>query len=103
MGVLPEHKDILAQVPWLRNAGKSDWDIEVILNNLLDEKVAKAAAEAAKAAEADPAQPSPVEGDGSPPPRITVDMIRNYMLHYEEDTAKEAASGAQKKGAKKKG
>jgi len=65
--VHPAHKDLLGQTMGLRQLGKSDWEIEAMLNKLLDDRWAQQ--HSSESPEA-----------GSPPPRITVDIIRTYMM-----------------------
>jgi len=76
----PRHQEFLEQASTLRSSGKSDWDIEQILNQLQDEKFE----EQRKA--------GTLEQDGeeeiTKPPRITVDHIRAFLSRSELEAAK---------------
>lgn len=67
----PQHEQVLGQARSLRQIGKSDYEIEVMLNKILEEKQKEGA----------------VKEEGAPPqakcPRITVDIIKKYMAHEE--------------------
>jgi len=69
-----EHEEFLDQAPMLRMAGKSDWDIETVLNKLLTDKY-----EEDKKQDAGLRRPAP----------ITVDEIRTFLQRKE---AKDAAA-----------
>merc|ERR1712087_608372 len=61
--VHPEHAELLEQARTFRSIGKSDWEIEVMLNKSLDDKWN---------------DKKPAE-QANRPPRITVDTIRNFL------------------------
>jgi len=71
-----EHREFLQQAVLLRSSGKSDWEIEVTLNKLLNDKFnsQKQTSETRKA-----------------PDPITVDEIRLFLQRKEEEGAKAAA------------
>jgi hypothetical protein len=73
----PAHYEWLEQAKTFRALGKSDWEIEVMLNKSMDEKWAAEH----KAA------------DEGKPPRITVDIIRSYLQRQADDEAAKARSG----------
>jgi len=81
--VHPEHVELLEQARTFRQIGKSDWEIEVMLNKSLDDKWSAANSDAK--AQSD---------DASRPPRITVDIIRNYLQQKESKEASNAAGKA---------
>jgi len=64
--VHPDHVELLDQVRQFRQIGKSDWEIEVILNKSLDDNW-------------NAKKESGTVDAGSKPPRITVDNISNYL------------------------
>jgi hypothetical protein len=67
--VHPAHEQILVQARQLRAMGKSDYEIEVMLNKILEDKNKPGSgADKTKAAT-------------TKPPRITVDIIKNYLAH----------------------
>jgi len=84
--VHPDHKEFLEQAKTLRTMGKSDWEIEAMLNKSLQERQAKESKDGS------------VSGDRPPPPPITVDVIRSYMQHRDADEAakKHSADASQK-------
>jgi len=73
--VHPKHMEVLKQAKSLRQLGKSDYEIEAMLNKILDE------------------QNKPGTGvdkekmASTKPPRITVDIIKKYMAHSENAVA----------------
>jgi hypothetical protein len=84
-----EHLDLLAQARTFRQIGKSDWEIEVMLNKSLDDKWD---------AEHPDQQNKAATDQASRPPRITVDIIRNYLQRQDVLTAKgDAQAEASKK------
>jgi len=74
--VFPEHKQYLEQAQMLRASGKSDWEIETVLNKLLDDKWEEHKSQAQ------------VQDDSQKWPRITVDIIRGYLQRQQELHAK---------------
>jgi len=75
--VHPDHQELLDQTRQFRAIGKSDWEIEVILNKSLDDKW--------NADHPDGRQFT--DGVTPRPPRITVDIIRNYLQRTDADAA----------------
>lgn len=69
--VHPRHAEVLEQAKTLRTLGKSDWEIEVMLNKELDTKWEMRKKEGRDLDE------------GSRPPRITVDIIRTYLQRHD--------------------
>jgi len=83
--VHPDHAELLQQARTFRQIGKSDWEIEVMLNKSLDDKWA--AEHQGGTADA-----------GNRPPRITVDIIRNYLQRSDAvDAGKAGGAEASKK------
>mmetsp|Transcript_13606 Transcript_13606/g.43014 ORF Transcript_13606/g.43014 Transcript_13606/m.43014 type:complete len:789 (+) Transcript_13606:465-2831(+) len=78
--VIPEHKQYLDQAKMLRASGKSDWEIETVLNKLLDDKWEEYK------------ENNGIEKNTDKWPRITVDMIRAYLQRQQEQDAKAAES-----------
>jgi len=78
--VIPEHKQYLDQAKTLRASGKSDWEIETVLNKLLDDKWQEYK------------ENNGIEKNTDKWPRITVDMIRAYLQRQQEQDAKAAES-----------
>jgi len=74
--VFPEHKQYLDQAKLLRASGKSDWEIETVLNKLLDDKWDEYKAQ------------NNIEDDSGKWPRITVDIIRAYLQRQQEQENK---------------
>jgi hypothetical protein len=79
--VHPEHVELLEQARTFRQIGKSDWEIEVMLNKSLDDKWSGADAKTQN-------------DEASRPPRITVDIIRTYLQQKESKEASNAAGKA---------
>jgi hypothetical protein len=79
--VHPEHVELLEQAKTFRQIGKSDWEIEVMLNKSLDDKWNSIDHTGKNDAE-------------SRPPRITVDTIRNYLQRRDAADASKAGGGA---------
>jgi len=75
--VHPDHVELLDQARTFRQIGKSDWEIEVMLNKSLDDKW-----------NADHKEAS--DESGAKPPRITVDIIRNYLQRGDFQEANKA-------------
>merc|ERR1719317_452186 len=73
-----EHEDLLAQAKMLRSSGKSDWDIEAILNKLLTDRWEEKKRSA------------PALAERPPPPPITVDVIRLYLQRKEAQEVEKA-------------
>mmetsp|Transcript_270 Transcript_270/g.857 ORF Transcript_270/g.857 Transcript_270/m.857 type:complete len:437 (+) Transcript_270:2-1312(+) len=80
--VIPEHKQYLEQAKMLRASGKSDWEIETVLNKLLDDKWEEYK------------ENHGIEKNTDKWPRITVDMIRAYLQRQQEQDAKAAEGRA---------
>jgi len=78
--VVPEHKQYLEQAKMLRASGKSDWEIETVLNKLLDDKWE------------DHKEQNGIEKNTDKWPRITVDIIRAYLQRQQEEDAKQVES-----------
>jgi len=72
-----EHEDLLAQAKMLRSSGKSDWDIEAILNKLLTDRWEEKKRNGTAA-------------ERPPPPPITVDVIRLYLQRKEAQEVEKA-------------
>jgi hypothetical protein len=85
--VREEHRELLEQAKLLRATGKSDWEIEVVLNKLLDDKYA----------EKERLDGNKIEESAKV--RITVDIIRSYLQRQEEEKGKELGNAAAKTGA----
>jgi hypothetical protein len=67
--VNPAHENVLAQAKGLRAMGKTDYDIETMLNKILED-------------EHKPGSGTDKTKASTPkPPRITVDIIKNYLAH----------------------
>lgn len=70
----PKHAEVLPQAKMLRGTGKSDFEIEAMLNKILEDDYA--------------AGDSNLEASekvlATKPPRITVDIIRNYLEQNEK-------------------
>jgi hypothetical protein len=79
--VHPDHHDFLEQAKQLRQIGKSDWEIEVMLNKLINDKF--------------PDDEKGQHVEKKPPP-ITVDIIRNYFQHKDAAEASKAGGRALK-------
>lgn len=75
----PRHKEFLERAQALRTNGKSDWEIEVLLNKGLEDKFA---------ADQQAGRIEGGEGATSAPPRITTDIIRNYLMLRAHDASK---------------
>lgn len=73
------HQDVLLQARSLRQSGKSDWEIENILQKLLDEQVAKE-------------KEKPEWSESKMPPKITVDIIQQYLRQEDEKLAAKASA-----------
>lgn len=84
-----DHAELLEQARTFRGIGKSDWEIEVILNKSLDDKWA--------------AEHKDHEISATKPPRITVDIIRNYLQRRDFAEANKASAGGAKAGEDAKG
>jgi hypothetical protein len=83
--VHPDHVELLEQAKTFRQIGKSDWEIEVMLNKSLDDKVAAE-------------QKGATNEGANRPPRITVDIIRNYLQRRDAvDASKSGGADAAKK------
>jgi len=67
--VHPKHMEVLKQARGLRQIGKSDYDIEIMLNKILEEQN-KAGAGTSKESMST-----------TKPPRITVEIVKKYMAH----------------------
>ena len=80
----PMHKELLDQGKTLRQSGKSDWEIEMILNKLLDEKW-QSRQEAAQGG----------LDENMKPPRITVDEVRSYLQRQVQNDSANTKSGRQ--------
>jgi len=85
------HREVLEQCQTLRMMGKSDWEIEGMLNKMLDDKWELQSKSAGADADGVPAE-------ASKPPRVTVDIIRGYMLRREtQEASKQGGADAHKK------
>ncbi|CAE8604779.1 unnamed protein product [Polarella glacialis] len=67
----PAHKEVLVQAKLLRQSGKSVWEIEAVLNKMLDDKWVEE-------------QKKPDKDEVKKPDRITVDQIRGYLQRIDE-------------------
>jgi hypothetical protein len=74
-----DHRELLHQAKILRSSGKSDWEIENVLNKLLEDKWHEMQS-----------KPETKKDESAKPPRITVDIIRAYLQRKEEQDAKVA-------------
>lgn len=81
-GMTELHKELLAQVPVLRRGGKTDWEIEEMLNGLLDTKWEKLMEERKQSSG------NAVEDEIHKPSHITVDIIKLYMQRMQDQEAK---------------
>lgn len=68
----PAHVEFLEQARLLRSSGKTDWEIEAVLNKLLDDKWEETK------------KTVPAQELGSKPPRITVETIKMYFIRKDE-------------------
>jgi len=69
----PKHEEVLQQARGLRNMGKSDFDIEAMLQKTLDDEWNAE----------HPSTASTVDQmRQTKPPKITVEIIRNYLDHH---------------------
>jgi hypothetical protein len=80
-----EHAEFLEQAKTFRGIGKSDWEIEVILNKSMFDKWEKE---------------HPTADQASKPPRITVDIIRNFLQRRDFAETHEAEKASQSQKAK---
>lgn len=85
--VHPDHAELLEQARTFRQIGKSDWEIEVMLNKSLDDTWANAHKEPG------------TQDIGSKPPRITVDIIRNFLQRVDTLAASQSGGAASSKQA----
>jgi hypothetical protein len=85
--VHPDHVELLEMAKLLRATGKSDWEIETVLNKLLDDKYAEKE------------RLDGVKIEESAKKRITVDIIRSYFSRKEEAEGKAKGVSEHKKGA----
>jgi len=86
--VHPDHVELLKQTRQFRQIGKSDWEVEELLNKSLDDKYDK------RVKEHDPKDAVTM----SRPPKITVDTIRSYLQRTDaQDAANTANAESQAK------
>jgi len=69
----PKHEELLGQAKGLRTMGKSDFEIEAILQKSLDDDWK---------AESDETGTTTEQIARTKPPKITVDIVRNYLNHH---------------------